>query len=238
MLGGAIGKVFGLIFPSVVTTPGAYGLVGMGAFLASVVHAPITGIMIVFEMTNDYKAILPLMEATIIAMVVAKRLLPYSLYTFKLHKKGIDIVSGRELGVLKSMRVADIMRKEFTTIAPSASFDDMVNIFINNPTNYLYLLDGDHKLKGVVSFSDIKSFVKESELADLVRAYDVATTDVVSVCPDDDLYTALNRFGYKNVEQLPVIDNPITRRMVGVIYRKDLLQAYQKELIKLEFKEE
>ncbi|RMG60175.1 MAG: CBS domain-containing protein [Deltaproteobacteria bacterium] len=238
MLGGAIGKVFSLLFPSVVTTPGAYGLVGMGAFLASVVHAPITGIMIVFEMTNDYKAILPLMEATIIAMVVAKRLLPYSLYTYKLHLRGIDIVSGREMGVLKSLRVSDIMKKEFTTISPSATFDEMVNVFINNPTNYLYILDGDHRLAGVVSFSDIKSFVKDEELAHLVRAYDVATTDVVSVCPDDDLYTALNRFGYKNVEQLPVIDNPITRRLIGVIYRKDLLQAYQKELIKMEFREE
>jgi CIC family chloride channel protein len=234
MLGGALGKVFLILLPNVISAPGAYALVGMAAFLASVVHAPITAILIVFEMTNDYKIILPLMTATIIAMVVAKRFLPYSLYTYKLHKKGIDIVSGREMGVLKSMRVSDIMKSAFSTINPSASFEELIQVFITNPTNYLYLHDGNHKLAGVITFSDIKSFVREDELADLVRAFDVATTDVVAVSPEDDLYTALNRFGYKNVEQLPVIDNRVTGKLIGVIYRKDLLQAYQKAIIKMD----
>ncbi len=237
MLGGAVGKIFVMFLPKIVIAPGGYALVGMAAFLASVVHAPITGIMIVFEMTNDYNAILPLMETTIIAMIVAKRLLPYSLYTFKLHKKGIDMVAGREIGVLRSMRVSDIMKREFSTISPSASFDDLVHNFITNPANYLYLLDTDLKLMGVVSFSDIKSFVRDEELAHLVRAHDVATSDVVSVTLEDDLYTALNRFGYKNVEQLPVIDNPLTQKILGVIHRKDLLHAYQTAIMKMEFDE-
>jgi len=237
MLGGAVGKIFLLFLPNIVVAPGGYAMVGMAAFLASVVHAPITAIMIVFEMTNDYKIILPLMEATIIAMIVAKRLLPYSLYTLKLHNKGIDMVAGREMGVLKSMRVADILKREYSTISPSASFDELVTSFISNPANYLYLLTEENRLVGVVSFSDIKSFVRDEELAQLVRVHDVATSDVVSVSIDDDLYTALNRFGYKNVEQLPVIDNRITQKIIGVIYRKDVLQAYQLAIMKMEFKE-
>lgn len=234
MLGGALGKLFLVLLPGVISSPGSYALVGMAAFLASVVHAPITAILIVFEMTNNYKIILPLMTATIIAMIVAKRFLPHSLYTFKLHKKGIDIVSGREMGVLKSMRVSDIMKSAFSTINPAASFEELIQIFITNPTNYLYLHDGNHRLMGVITFSDVKSFVREDELAELVRAHDVATTDLVAVSPEDDLFTALNRFGYKNVEQLPVIDNRITGKLIGVIYRKDLLQAYQKALIKMD----
>ncbi len=67
-----------------------------------------------------------------------------------------------------------------------------------------------------------------------MRAVDVATTDLVAVSPEDDLYTALIRFGYKNVEQLPVIENRITGKLIGVVYRKDLLQAYQKAIIKMD----
>jgi CIC family chloride channel protein len=234
MLGGGLGKLFIMLMPNVVSAPGGYALVGMAAFLAAVAHAPITAILIVFEMTNSYKIILPLMTATIISMIVAKRFLAFSLYTFKLHLKGIDIVSGREMGVLKSMRVSDIMKSTFSTINPSATFEELIQQFISNPTNYLYIHDGNHRLEGVITFSDIKSFVREDELSELVRAFDVATTDLVAVSPNDDLFTALNRFGYKNVEQLPVIENRITGKLIGVIYRKDLLQAYQKAIIKMD----
>jgi CIC family chloride channel protein len=234
MLGGGLGKLLIMLMPTVVSAPGSYALVGMAAFLAAVVHAPITAILIVFEITNSYKIILPLMTATIFAMMVAKRFLSFSLYSFKLHQRGIDIVAGREMGVLKSMRVSDIMKSTYSTINPWATFEELIQLFISNPTNYLYIHDGNYKLEGVITFSDIKSFIREEELAELVRAFDVATTDLVAVSPEDDLYTALNRFGYKNVEQLPVIENRITGKLIGVIYRKDLLQAYQKTIIKMD----
>jgi len=121
MAGGFFGGVVHHLFPAVTASPGAYSIVGMGAVVAATTHGPLTAILMLFEMTGDYKIILPLMITCIISRLIAGRLLKESIYTFKLLRRGVDIRAGQEVNVLKSIQVKDVMNPEVETIAESLS---------------------------------------------------------------------------------------------------------------------
>ncbi len=231
MIGALAGTAANALFPTVSGTVGGYTLVGMAAFLAPVVGAPLTAILILFEMTGDYAIILPLLVAVISAMFVAGRFSRFSLYTHSLHKKGVDLVRGREEGVLKTLLVRDVMRMEAVTIPPSATFRELTSRFLETPVDYFYLNDEHGSLSGVVSFMDIRPYLMEEGLSDLVRVEDIATPDPISVTPGENLFDVLIKFGYKNVPFLPVVSDPHARRLIGIIHRKDVLEAYQRRII-------
>lgn len=231
MIGALAGTAANAVFPAVAGTVGGYTLVGMAAFLAPVVGAPLTAILILFEMTGDYAIILPLLVAVISAMLVSGRFSRFSLYTHSLHKRGVDLVRGREEGVLKTLLVRDVMRMEAVTIPPSATFRQLSSRFLETPIDYFYLNDDEGSLCGVVSFMDIRPYLMEEGLSDLVRVEDIATPDPISVTPGENLFEVLIKFGYKNVPVLPVISDPHTRRLIGIIHRKDVLEAYQRRII-------
>jgi CIC family chloride channel protein len=234
-IGGMIGALTGTaangLFPATAGTVGGYTLIGMAAFFAPMVGAPLTAILILFEMTGDYAIILPLLVAVITAMLVSGRISRFSLYTHSLHKKGVDLVRGREEGVLKTLTVRDVMREKAVTISPSATFGELSERFLRAPDDYFYLDDESGALRGVVSFTDIRPYLREEGLRDLVRVEDIATFDPVFVTPGETLFDVLTKFGYKNVAVLPVISDPHARRLIGIIHRKDVLEAYQRRII-------
>jgi chloride channel protein, CIC family len=231
ILGAFVGTVANAWFPGQFGIVGGYALIGMAAFLAPVIGGPITSILILFEMAGHYAIILPLLVAVVAAMLVAHRFSRYSLYTHKLHEKGIDLVSGREESVLKQIRVRDVMRQKFHSVLPSASFGTLAASFFNSKIDYLYLTGEQGDLTGVVSLTDLRPYLKEESLWDLVCARDVATFDPVAVMPSESLLDALNKFAYRNVAQLPVVSDPHTRKLIGVVRRSDLLEGYQKTVL-------
>jgi len=229
---GALGGTFaGKLFPHVAGTIGGYTLVGMAAFLAPVVGAPITAVLILFEMTGDYAIILPLLVAVICAMLVFGRFSRFSLYTHSLHRKGIDLVTGREEGVLKNLHVRDVMQRELHTVSPSATFSELTARFMYGSVDYLYLTDVEGALTSVISFTDMRPYLKEETLSHLVRAEDIATRNPIAVTPEETLLDVLVKFGIKNVAMLPVISDPHTRKLVGGVRRKEVLEAYRKRII-------
>lgn len=229
---GALGGTFAVsLFPRIAGTVGGYTLVGMAAFLAPVVGAPITAILILFEMTGDYAIILPLLVAVICAMLVFGRFSRFSLYAHSLHRKGIDLITGREEGVLKNLNVRDVMRRELHTVSPSATFSELSARFMFGSDDYLYLTDSEGALTSVISFTDMRPYLKEEALSHLVRAEDIATRNPISVTPEETLLDVLVKFGIKNVAMLPVISDPHTRKLIGGVRRKEVLEAYQKRII-------
>ncbi|UCD86622.1 MAG: chloride channel protein [Desulfobacterales bacterium] len=116
MAGGFLGTVVHHIFPEVTASPGAYSIVGMGAVVSGTTHGPMSAILILFEMTGDYKIILPLMIACIIGSVASGQLLKDSIYTLKLARRGVNIKAGKEVNVLKSIPVKDVVNSEVETI--------------------------------------------------------------------------------------------------------------------------
>jgi CIC family chloride channel protein len=109
MAGGFFGTVVHALFPEVTASPGAYCIVGMGAVVSATTHGPMAAMLILFEMTGDYKIILPLMLSCIIGTIAAGRFYRDSIYTLKLIRRGVDIREGKEVSVLRSLYVKDVM---------------------------------------------------------------------------------------------------------------------------------
>jgi len=233
MSGGFLGNLAHQLYPDATATSGAYALVGMGAVVAGTTHAPITAILIIFELTSDYKLIVPLMASCIIASLVSTRLKRESIYTMKLYRRGADLFRGREVNVLRSLRVQDVMDDELATLAAGTPLTELVERFADNPHSYYYTTDGTGSLQGVIAFAELRHALMNAEaFSEIVVAGDLARTDVPRVTPDQDLDTVMRIFGGKDRDELPVVDAADRSRLVGVVNRRHLIDAYGRELMK------
>jgi len=228
--GAFVGTAAAPLFANPYAAPGGCALIGMAAFLAPVIGGPLTAILIVFEMAGDYKIILPLLVAVVTAMGVAYQFSRHSLYTGKLSRMGIDLVAGREESVLRRLRVRDVMREEYDSIDPAAPFCRVISEFFGGKADHLYLVREGGTLAGVIALSDLRPYLKDQGAWPGRTAADVATPDPVAVMPGESLLDALNKFAYRNAAQLPVVSDPHDRKLIGVIRRSDVLNAYQKSL--------
>jgi len=233
-LGGVLGLVFNILAPNIAPHAGGYALVGMGAVLGAAIQAPMTAIMMGFELTGSYAVILPLMTSCVIATVVHRRLMRHSIYAQALIDRGIDISAGREMGILTNLTARDVMNHQVSKIPGTLPYNQIMQLFLREPGNYLYTTDEDDNLEGVISFQDIKEFIYDDQLNGLVYAKDLANTDVVYVTPDETLASSLNKFSYIDMAELPVVAASADgfRRLVGVITRNELMKIYRQEMLK------
>lgn len=229
MAGGAVGGVAHRWLPEIAASPGAYALVGMGAVVAATTHAPLTAILIIFELTSDYKIIVPLMAACMLSTLIAVRLRRDSIYTVKLLRRGVDIRRGRDLNVLRSLKVADVMSPEVATISADTPVGELITRVTEHPHAYLYVVGPDHRLDGVIVLQEIRAALPQIEEAARLVAWDLARTDLSTLSPDQNLDAVLRIFAGKNREELPVAQDG---RLVGVLTRQHLLDAYNEELLK------
>lgn len=222
-MGAGLGLLFGTavheVWPTAAQDPRAFALVGMGAFLSAVSHAPVMAVIMLFEMTLSYDIILPLMMCSVIAYYMAKSLQGASLYSEALKRKA---AAAPEL-LLGESTVGDMMRGSPPVVAPTAHFDDIARVFLAVRVNYLYVIDEAGKFLGAVSLHDIKPYLGEPDLAELVIARDIMREDFPRVAPTQPLTDALAGFLSSDVERLPVVDFDGTLR--GSLAKGDLLLA-------------
>jgi CIC family chloride channel protein len=188
--------------------------------------------LILFELTGDYKIILPLMLSCIIAAITSGQLLRDSIYTLKLARRGIDIKEGKEVNVLKSMFVKDVMNPNVETIAEALPLAQMAEVISKSKFNSFPVLNAQNQLIGILSFNDYSEAIFEEHLKDLVVARDLASTDLVTVSMDDNLWTALERISAKDFAVLPVVSAQEPNKLEGVVSRRDIIGAYNKAVLK------
>ena len=234
MTGGFFGWCVHELFPLFTASSGAYALVGMGALVAGTTHAPITAILIIFELTGDYGIILPLMLACILSTIITTSLKHGSIYTIKLLRRGIDISEGWEQNILRTLYIREIMSDQVVTIPESMPLVDIINTLKNYNVSYLYMVNGKDELSGIISFRDIRPVLQEDTLKRLVIAKDVATTDVITVRATDNVQVALEIMGRKGIAQLPVVSEDSATKIIGTISKKDALAAYEKTMVRRE----
>ena len=232
MAGGFFGGVVHDLFPQITATSGAYSIVGMGAVVAATTHGPLTAILILFEMTGDYKIILPLMFACIVGTITSGQLLRDSIYTLKLARRGIDIKEGKEINVLKSMLVEDVMNRQVETIPEGLPLGALSEKISKSKFNSFPVLNSENKLSGIISFFDYSEAIFDDDLKHLVVAKDLATSNVVTVASNDNLYTALEKISRKDFATLPVVSPDDPLQLVGAISRRDIIGAYDKAVLK------
>ncbi|MBI4879570.1 MAG: chloride channel protein [Planctomycetes bacterium] len=232
MTGGAVGSIAHHFFPSITAVSSAYALVGMGAVVAAATQAPITAILIIFELTSSYQLILPLMASCIIATLVAQSLKPETIYTMKLIRRGVDIRRGREVNVLRSLRVRDAMTERAARVPPAETFGRLLSRIADEPAAYYYVVTDGGQLRGVIGLSDVSASIPDAGLlTNLLLAEDIARDDVPTVNMDDDLDTVMRIFDGLDREELPVVDEG-SGRLLGVISRRHLVEGYNRELMK------
>ncbi|MBN2159424.1 MAG: chloride channel protein [Spirochaetes bacterium] len=231
MLGCAFGWLVHGSFPGIAAAPGAYALVAMGGVVAGTTHAPITAIIIVFELTNDYHIILPLMITCIISTVISTKLSRESIYTLKLVHRNIQLKDGAEINVMKSIFVKDVYTPHAETIAACSNFNEIVNMVIAGKDPHFPVIDRQSRLTGILSLNDVKDHLFDRDvLQNVLIAADIAVTEFETVTPEDNCQTVLEKIGSSNLEGLPVVHPRRSRTLMGMIWRRDVLKAYNKEI--------
>ncbi len=226
MAGGAFGKVANQAFPALTAPPGAYALVGMAALFGAAAHAPITGIIILFEMTDNYRIILPLMFAVVVAHLMASTLYQDSIYSIKLRRKGALTAPKQELGILDILLVTDAMSMEYATVRPETSLDQLADLARTGKTRSWLVTEEGNRLVGVVTETDLEeAIVQGRDVGGEVR--DIMTTSLITCGPGEPLRTAFRRFSDRAVHQIPVVDDEDPTLVTGVLRRNELLWAYK-----------
>jgi CIC family chloride channel protein len=233
MLGSLLGKEMHLLYPEYMADAGAYALVGMGALVAGATHAPITAILIIFELTNDYHIIPPLMVSCIIAVLLASYLKKESIYTMKLIRRGINIFEGKDINILRALSVKDVLNTEVETIQAHDNFNEIIKNLLRSRHQEYFIVDEGTRLLGMTSLHDIKEFLKDEEyLSGLVIAADIAQAPGAYLHENDNLDLVMHQFGRNNMDELPVIEDDSTLKLIGSVRRKDVIDAYNREIFK------
>jgi CIC family chloride channel protein len=230
-LGGVLGYICHGIFPQYVAQPSAYALVGMGCLMAGTTYAPIMAIMMIFETTLNYEIILPLMLSCILSSTIARQFNRDSIYTEKLRRKGISYDLSLEESAMRAVHVRDLMRSDVPVISASRRFKDVIHEVLKSRSNVLYVVEENGKLVGAIDIHDLKEFLNEESLYSLVFARDLAIP-VSEAYPEQSLAEVMDAMYLTDADQIPVVENPTSKKFLGVITRRDIIGAYSREVLK------
>ncbi len=229
LAGGAYGYGVHLLFPHITGPYGAYAAVGMAAIAAGTSHAPISSILILFEFTGNYDLILPLMIASISSSVLARWLLPGSIYTESLRARGIDISQRMDDTMLSNLTVRDLVRPDTDTLKPSDAYKQVVDRFLNTRRQRLFVVDESGALLGAVSLHDIKHALEDPGVLQAVLAHDLMLPVGHILREAERLPKAIEAFSQSDSERLPVVAPDGIYR--GVVAKRDLLAVYAQEVL-------
>jgi CIC family chloride channel protein len=227
-LGGAFGRAVEALLPGATAGPGAFATVGMAAVFAGAARAPFTAILIVFEMTDDYGLILPLMAGVIFSMLVAERLHRESIYTLKLARRGIRLQSGRDVDVMQAVRVDEVMVRQPVTVPVDMPLSLLAGEFLRTGRQGFPVVNRDGSLYGIVSVSDYRRAVANGKrLPEELTVGQIASRDLVIAYPEETVDAVLRRMAPRDLSRLPVVDRENPRLLAGVIRRNDIVRAHE-----------
>ncbi|MFN3742057.1 MAG: chloride channel protein [Anaerolineales bacterium] len=219
MLGGAFGQAMAMLFPGLSIEPAAFALVGMAAVLVGAVHAPLTAVLLLFEMTGDYRIILPLMFSVAVSLTISQRVARDSVYTQGLARHGIRLERGRLVDLMSELTVGEVMETNFPALRTSMPLEEAAEMMWRLRRQGLPVLDEAGNLFGILTTQD---------LTRPARTVGEACTRQVEVAyPDETLDEALRRMSRLDVGRLPVLPRDGSRQVIGLLRRSDVIRAYE-----------
>jgi CIC family chloride channel protein len=223
MLGSAYGAILHRLAPSLAGTAGAYGLVGMGAVFAATARAPMTSAIIVFELTGEYRIILPLLFAIAVSTSVSTLLTRDTIYTLKLRRRGIDVLGGSAATVMQALRVRDAMRPVPAPLGAHEPVSRAVQRLADERTDALPVVDSDGSFRGTLTSREVEEALRANTLDGPVSDLVIGTS---AVDVDQSLEDAIGALVEHDVTGVAVLDRQ-KRSIVGWLTRRDVLRAYQ-----------
>jgi CIC family chloride channel protein len=233
MVGGFVGSFIHQWFPESTAASGAYALVTMGAFVAATTRAPITAIIILFEMTQSIDIIPPLMAACVVSTLVSAYFYKESIYTENLLRRGIDLYEDSGPNMLKDLYVHEIMDRDPEVLRDSAGFAELLDRILGSERDDFFVVDRDDRLVGWIHLRDFtRSLAEQEVLAEIVVAGDLADPAPPSVYDTNDLGVVMQMFSTRTAEEIAVVSQDDPTRILGSVHKADVIQAYNRELLR------
>jgi chloride channel protein, CIC family len=233
MLGTTLALVSNHFFPGLNLHPTDYALVGMGALVSGTTLGPITATVIIFELSNNSAIIVPGMVSCIASFMVVKSLYGYSTYETKLLRRGVKIFLGREVHLLRSMKVKDYMSREMEILRDDTPLPEILRRAEHSAYPFFVVVDEKSELTGVMTLYDLRMELDpERETSDTVTAKDLKTAEVYCVHPEDDFETVFALLEHKDISFVPVVLPPRDKVVVGIVRIENLLTSYNHQLLK------
>lgn len=224
MLGGTVGSIAHHFLPGYTATPGAYALVGMGALFAGIVRAPMTSVLMIFEMTRDYSVIVPLMIANLASLFISSRFQKQPIYEALAHQDGIHLPNAKARGELEQRRVSRIMRSAMETLSAQMSVREAAEK-VRTSVFRAWLLMDEGDVVGVLNRTMVENaMANEKAEQSLMSLLD--SLDFPHVHADQALHLALERMSRAHVDILPVVNRANVHKLEGVVTLKDVLDSY------------
>ena len=210
------------------TSPAYFALVGMAAMVAATTHAPLTAILIVYEVTQSYEVILPLMFAAVVGTIVARLVSRDSVYTFKLSRLGVRMGAMSDLTILRRLTSQDVPLKEATPVLESDSAQKLLELMEKTGASDFVVTDVGGHYAGMVVSDDFREALVYRESIPLLQVSELRRCDLPTVSLEETLDIVLDKFSRSDVQSLVVVDD--RDQITGLITRSRLMARYQKAL--------
>lgn len=231
LTGAAFGIIASLAIPEAQANINAYAIVGMGALAGAVLGAPISTILIIFELTGDYALTIGVMIAVATASMITRHFTGGSMFTWQLRARGIDFASAHDRAEVRQIAVGDLMTDRFRTVDERTLAGEIREVLRTAPDYDLYVTDPEGRLTGVVTFDRLRTLLFEDDPDTHATAGDLATSDLDYLVPTDTLDRALDILETTPARHLPVVANRADPHLIGVLHRQNALVAYNKALL-------
>lgn len=230
--GGGIGMLLHDLLPLLDVHPESFGLVGMAGLVAGATRAPLTAIFMVFEITDDYELVLPLMIVSVLAFYTARRMAPYGLYDGWLERRGEHIAQGADRALMERVHVSEAMTRNPVTVSPDSTIVQVFAASERARSMVLPVVDENGMLVGIISHGELRdAMLDRGSLANVLMATDLAGP-AVHVKSEDTLRAALRTMNARAADVIPVVSSGSNAgRLVGMLSRADLLDAYERALV-------
>lgn len=230
-MGGVVGQIFHQIMPGVVTAPGAFIIVGMAGFFTAVSNTPISTIIFVSEMTNSYHLLLPSLMVCSICFLMGQK---FTIFENQVKTKVDSPAHAGEfmVDILQKLRVKDLMPavKQVPHVHEEMGFLAFKRFFSETKQHYFPVMNKEERLVGIFSSTDIRSVIFLQEVEHLIVMRDIATTEIITTTPSEDLNAVLQKFTQKNIDSLPVVQEHDAGILIGMLDRRDVIATYNRQV--------
>lgn len=235
-MGAAFGFLFSLAlkqFWGLDVNATTFILVSMGAFLGGINSIPIAAILIIFEMTKDYSYILPLMLAVVTSTMIVQIALKKSVHIKHLEEEGFRFLSLKESSILKSVFVEDVMKKEIHLIPEETPLQKLISELMDSKHGTLYIINKEGKLTGIITEMEVRPIITEYDhIREVLVAKDIARQEVPTVHSGENLDHVMKLFESYDVDEFPVVADDDENKVIGTVWRQDVIAAYNKQSLK------
>ena len=230
--GALYGGIVHDIFPTWSESYGAYALVACGAMLAAAIQAPMSSILMIFELSNDYHIMVPLMTACVVAALVKRAFGSGSVVTESLQEKGVNTEGALERSWMRAVPVSRLPWRSIPSVHASAKLEELKSIYISSGKGCVVVVDDEGDMIGIVTFEDLKAWLLDSTLDQVVVASEVANTNVFCLSEQASLLDAIAVLDRETFEQMPVTSRSNPKKVLGIISRNAVFSTYHKMIVK------